>query len=422
MKRLKILVSAFSISPDLGSEPGVGWAMVTKLTKYHDITVLYGDIDLRHRSRRRIEKWLANHGEFNGLKFCYVPQTKTGHFFLKVAHHIKPLRYIYYNSYKCWQREAYAKALALLKTERFDAVHHLTVSSYREPGYLWKLPIPFFWGPINGADNVPWAFFSEFSRTEKYRYGVRNILNLIQRNGWGRMKAAARAAKKVWVVSEADFCMVTSFWGKAAERMPVTGTMPDLQARAGVRRFNGTRPLRLVWSGIHEGRKSLPLLIKALARLNPEVRVDLTVLGDGTETNRWKKLANHLQVNGFIKWKGRVPLPVALSIMNQSDILVHTSIKEGTPTVIMEALSMGLPVLCHDACGMAPVVDESCGLKIPLRCPETSVHGFTAALEDLWTNPQKITALSRGALAKAAALTWENNAKGISESYEKFCR
>ncbi len=68
-------------------------------------------------------------------------------------------RTLYYTGYAAWQRAAYRAALDLHRDRPFDLAHQLNITGYREPGYLWKLPIPFVWGPVGGAADIPPGFF-----------------------------------------------------------------------------------------------------------------------------------------------------------------------------------------------------------------------------------------------------------------------
>ena len=85
--------------------------------------------------------------------------------------------------------------------------------------------------------------------------------------------------------------------------------------------------------------------------------------------------------------------------------------------VVLEAMGWGLPVICHDACGMAAAVDDSCGIKIPFMNPLQSIKGFRDALEGLLRNPEKVERLSAGALRRASVLSWEAKVKEIARSY-----
>ena len=84
---------------------------------------------------------------------------------------------------------------------------------------------------------------------------------------------------------------------------------------------------------------------------------------------------------------------------------------------MLEALVGGLPVLCHDACGMGVAVDDASGLKVPLRDPRTSIAGFRAALMRLLNEPALLETLSQGAMKRAQELNWEEKIRHFCTAY-----
>jgi glycosyltransferase involved in cell wall biosynthesis len=182
--------------------------------------------------------------------------------------------------------------------------------------------------------------------------------------------------------------------------------------------------LRLAWSGQHIGRKALPILLQALAVLRSEQlkldqvpRVEVVVLGEGPETERWKAKAQRLGIADCIRWTGMLPHAAALREVAESDAMAFTSIQEGTPHAVLESLSLAVPVLCHDACGMGVAVNDDCGIKLPMIDPASSIAGFADAIRRLALEPGLVDRLSSGALRRAAELSWDNKARHIAERY-----
>jgi glycosyltransferase involved in cell wall biosynthesis len=419
-KRFKVVITAFACSPYQGSEDGVGWNLVSRLGRHHDVTVIYGDIGKDNRRQRDIQKWIHEYGNPPGVELVYVSQSSFGNCLLQVAHYGKrifpPLVFVFYYAYRHWLRRAYRMAESLHTVNRFDCAHQLTYVSYREPGYLWKLSIPFFWGPITGTVNAPWAYFGILGAWARLRFSFRNLANMIQRKGTRYILEAAREAKVIWVVANEDKRIIHDYWQLNTRFLPATGT--DCTNIANTRKSHCmTDKLKIVWSGILEGGKALPLLLHALSILEEKNRVTLDILGSGPEKQKWLRLSEQLKIDQLIRWRGHMKLADAKSCMADADIFVFTSIKEGTPTVIMEALQLGLPVVCHDACGMALVIDDSCGIKIPMLNPETSIQGFHDAIKKLVNNPQLLIDLSQGAIERASEFTWEKNAEKIASAY-----
>jgi len=176
---------------------------------------------------------------------------------------------------------------------------------------------------------------------------------------------------------------------------------------------------------LHAGRKALPLLLGAAADLKrefPPPKFKIKVLGGGLQTETWKALAHKLQVDDLITWTGQLSRDRALEEMRDADVFAFTSVQEGTSTVVMEALAMGLPVICHDACGMAVAINETSGIKVPMDSPEVSQAGFAGAIRSFLMDPHQVQSLSAGALARARELSWEQKGRQIAEVYESVTK
>lgn len=432
---MRALINAFAFSPYRGSECAVGWNVARALAQRNDVVVICGDIVSSKATQSELIRYFGE-GKRNwrientrgSLEIVYVAPSRFTTL-LERMHHLPGMWFLYYLAYNLWQREAYRVARQLVADCPFDVVHHLNMIGYREPGYMWKLPIPFVWGPVGGGPNEPIAYHTLFSWSGCVKVFLRTVCNEIQKRICWRAREAANRAVKVWAVTEADYRMIHNIWGVECEKMVETGTI--LRPEGYVRRWEGKELLHIVWSGIHTSRKALPILILALQKLasteckewsgclDMSARVVVDVLGEGPETGNWKRLAERSGVARCLKWHGRLPHDQALTVMNAGHVFVFPSLKEGTPHVVLEALSLGLPVICHDACGMGTVVTESCGIKIPLKNPEMSIAGFATALKQVLCNPKVIGHLSRGALERARCLSWEAKAESIEKGYRE---
>jgi glycosyltransferase involved in cell wall biosynthesis len=415
---MRILLSCYYFSPYRGGEAAVGWKYATGLAKLgHEVTVLYGDLSAEQPMLKDLECYEAEAGLPANLRAVHVApdrMTKTIHDW-----HARPgLWFLYYPAYRRWQRQAFEKAGQLHAEQPFDLAHHLTIIGYREPGYLWNMGIPFVWGPINGAAPMPWGFIPGFGWRGRYQHVLRNVMNWAQMRLPSRSRMAARRAAKIWTVTQEDRRMVEDVWGAQAETMIETGATPAGKSR--VRSRAPGEPLRLIWCGILESRKALHLVIEAIARLPDDAVCDLHVIGDGAERRHWQALGDSLHLRERVHWHGRVAHAEVERLMAAGHVLIHSSVKEGTPHVVLEAMAQAIPVICHDACGMGVAVDETCGIKVPMRNPETSVAGFRDAILRLWSEPGLLPRLSEGALNRARELSWENKVKQVAAAYDEI--
>lgn len=410
--RLRVLVSAFATSPYAGSEPGGGWNVVYRLAAHHDVTVLCSP-GLKSEVVEAFARFVEEHGPIPGLTMEWIKPPPVSWLLQREG---TWQRAFYYQGYRSWEKAAHRRAVALHAARPFDLVHRLNMTGFREPGFLWKMDLPYLWGPIAGAVMMPRPFFELLSFRDRVFYFIRNTLNARQMRTKMRCRKAAARSAKIWVVDELNRDMVRDYFGCESSLMLDSGCQPV--DNGFVRRYDATRPLRVLWSGVHEGRKCLPILLHALAKLRESDRsIELTILAEGPETQHWKSLASSLGLDEIVTWTGRLPQPEAVAKMKDADVFVLTSLQEAATHVVMESLASGLPVICHDACGMGVAINATSGIKVPLLDPSTSIAGFAAALEALIDKPGQIAELSAGALVRAEELSWKNKVIEIAETY-----
>ncbi len=413
---MRILLSAFTISPKKGSEWGLGWEFARRLSEQHDVTVIYGDLTAVPTSKLEMESWMRDHPADDRMKLIYVPPSSLAVQY--ASYHVKPgLRSMLYVGYRLWQERVLAVVRQLHQENPFDLVHQLTYATYREPGYLWKLGIPYFWGPFSGGNVIPLRYASVLGMRGTIEAAGRIIVNGLTLITHPRIKHAARAARHVWCTSPREIGIMTRLGAKPTLMLEV-GSAPGEYK---VRTFRPGQALHVVWSGVHIPRKALPILLQALARLGPDTNICAHVLGaryDHVEVDtQTVQLADELGVSSMVKFYGMLPRTAALDVMNAAHVLVHTSLLEGTSTVLLEALSSGLPVIAHDACGMAAAITEDCGIKIPMKSLDQSIQGFADALVTLMKTPELLERLSQGALKRSEALSWQVKMQQVDEAY-----
>ncbi len=419
--RLRVLLSAHECSPAQGSECAVGWNLAARLGKYHEMTLLCasGSMAAPHSYKAAIEAYLKIHGSIEGLRIVCVDQTRLSRFLTAINKALTGIsdgvgnRLLFLLALQSWHAAA-ARTARKLGVANFDVVHHLNPIAYWGVGQLWKLPRPFCWGPVGGMFSVPprmarwlgWmtALFEMFRKLNRYRAS-------------GMVRRIAERASVIWAVSEAEATVIHKLSGRRPRLMVDTGTASNVVGR--VRSYDGDQKLRLCWSGRHWAPKALPILLRALSGSPAASRVSVMVLGDGPETQSWKKLASDLGLSNSIQWMGILPHREAMALMGATDFLVHTSVREAASSVLMEALPLGLPVVCHDACGMGAVINDTCGIKIPLIGPEESILGFRSAIERFVSDRSLLETMSAGALKRASELTWDAKAQEIACAYRE---
>jgi glycosyltransferase involved in cell wall biosynthesis len=143
--------------------------------------------------------------------------------------------------------------------------------------------------------------------------------------------------------------------------------------------------------------------------------VHLAIVGSGPLESRLQEYAAQIGVAAFVHFLGS--RNDVADLLPQFDLLVSPSLSEGFPTVLLEAMAAGVPVIATDVPGSREVVQSGqTGTLVPPRQPALFAEAVLAALADL-------PALANSAIrAKEFALqfTIENAARRYEEIYHRL--
>jgi len=153
----------------------------------------------------------------------------------------------------------------------------------------------------------------------------------------------------------------------------------DTQAR-GCPHLNGASTLTVGHVGSIVSQKGWRVLVEAVQRLRTGgCDINVILAGRGEDAEEACLLAKNS--GGWLKYEGFVADPRE-SVMTRLDALVLMSEQEGLPMAIIEALSVGVPVIATAVGGVPEaVIDGKNGLLIP-----RSVPALAQALERLVQN------------------------------------
>ena len=139
-------------------------------------------------------------------------------------------------------------------------------------------------------------------------------------------------------------------------------------------------PLVLTVGRLHP-QKDQATLLRAFARLLARRPARLLVLGEGPERAALGALAGELGLGGRVRLAGQVP--GALPYMKAARLFVLSSRYEGLPTVLIEALLAGLPVVSTD-CPHGPreILEAGAyGTLVPVGDVEALADAMARALD-----------------------------------------
>jgi sugar transferase (PEP-CTERM/EpsH1 system associated) len=167
----------------------------------------------------------------------------------------------------------------------------------------------------------------------------------------------------------------------------------------GTRRMVAPGSARLITVGRLAAVKNFSLLIRAFAPLAARwPNLTLTIVGDGPERAALEKLAAQLALGDTVKFAGfRSDVDELLA---GSDVFALTSLSEGIPMSILEAMKCGLPVVATRVGGVpATVADGETGLLVD----SGDERALTRALATLIEHPQSAAAMGAAGHARAQA-------------------
>jgi glycosyltransferase involved in cell wall biosynthesis len=154
---------------------------------------------------------------------------------------------------------------------------------------------------------------------------------------------------------------------------------------------NGARPsdrtTRVLAVGRLDVRKGHIFLVEALGRLVREgLDVRLTIVGEGPERGSLEQLARDLGVADRLELPGAVGQDDIPAYFRDADIFSMLSFAEGVPTVLMEAMASGLPVVAPRIMGIPELVED--GVSGTLVTP-AHVEELTSALRRQIEGPEE---------------------------------
>lgn len=405
---LNILVNAYAVSPNWGSEPGMGWNWVTNLARYCHL-----DVITEGEWSREIDEALKSLPQRDNITFHYLPVPEKVRI---MCWNQGDWRFYWY--YRRWQHRSEAKAREIIASKHIDVLHQLNMIGFREPGNLWKIKgIPFVWGPVGGMDLMPVSYLQGAPLKQRLFNKLKNKLNKIQykhsplvRGAINNSSALISAVKGVQDVFE-------ELYHQHSVLINETGVSIDSNIKKN--KSIAGEPLKLIWVGKFDFRKQLPLALQSvIATGKRDIEIHICGTGDDAVIQDMKSIAEDGGIGKQCYWHGNVPHEKILEYMAQSDLLFFTSIMDATSTVVLEAISAGLPILCFNTCGFGPIVKDFAGITVDISNFEKSVNDFSGHLLNIYENRNILNDISSNILLNRDSLTWDSKARQMVEIYK----
>ncbi len=161
-------------------------------------------------------------------------------------------------------------------------------------------------------------------------------------------------------------------------------------------------------------QKGHDVLLQALAEVVQERPVHLLIIGEGTEEAALRRQTRELGLQQWVHFLGmRTDI---WAILQSLDLFVLPSRWEGFPTVLLEAMSQGVPVVATGVSGSRELVQQG---ETGWLVPPEDVAALAEAIRCSLGDPAGSQRMAARAKERAAGFTLQNMARCYATIYRK---
>jgi glycosyltransferase involved in cell wall biosynthesis len=405
----RVLLIAYKIERDKGSEDGTGYHIASELARRPDLSITVIS------RRNNVELLHADLG-FADVQMVGVDVPRAVGFFKRGGRGI-----ILY--YYLWQLAVGIEVRKLLAHQSFDVIHLLNFHTDWAPHFLPKGAARTVWGPLAHHKRVPASLLPGGVPVRVAEW----LRWLVKASFWYGDPFLRMAVRRTDVILAGDDDLSPPFRSATARTrsQPHAGSHPVPVPE----RTRGVRPdecFTVLSVGRFVPLKGFHLTLQAVAafcRALPNARVRLWVIGSGPWRDDLLRCASDLclteDVVTFYDW---LPQGELQQFYCEADVLLYPSF-EAQGLVVAEAMAAGLPVVCLDRTGPAALVRDS-GRLVRRDDPSQVVPDLVRALVErhrVWEEsrndggPHPERAAARAEHERR--LSWASIADGIVSAY-----
>lgn len=347
---MKILISAYACEPDKGSEPFLGWRWSNEIAKHHEVWVI-----TRLNNRAAIEEYLDAKPNKN-YHFVY---TDLSWGLKKIKNGQKGIQLYYY----LWQRQALKVARKLHKEVKFDLVHHLTFGAYTQPTFMYKLDIPFVWGPLGGGEKLP----KIKNRKIEFRSWIYEILRNIQQRIYlflSFTRGAMKKASKILVTTQETYNAIPRKYRDKTMIFQSLGIDEDFM-KFNINYEKSEDKVRILMVGRYIGWKGFDIGIEAFKKvLLKYPNAELHLRGNGHLRKQLEEQCGELINRNIFFINKFLNYDEMYSLYMNFDIFLNCTLHDSGCLALLEAMSAKLPIVCINVGGPKVIATDKNAFKI----------------------------------------------------------
>ncbi len=427
---MRLLLSALSCNPAVGSEALVGFKYAEALSQRYDVMVVTSPPS-QTPNGAELRSCDAGPCSFNEIT---APPL--------LRFEMRQLR----------------MARRLRSSFDFDLVHRVTPGSINLPTWTFRLGKPLVVGPIIAAEPPPKSFSAllkrPFTRPAYPRWHPTRLLARLCRafvNRAGRKATHLHRASRILVGTRTAASLLPDACQAKSRFITYSGVEHDLFVPS-TDNHQPSTVVRLLFVGRLVPYKGLELLIHAFARAAKKTALHLSLVGnaDALYLDYLCQLARDLGLTvldnsqhapvlhssfdeggtrntqhatraSSISFLTPVPRNQLLAVYQQADIFCFPTLCDTYGIALLEAMSCGCAPIVSDVAGAGEIVNGENGLKVPLENPEQYIAAFAENIVSLARNPEQRARL--GAAARKYILTqhdWSRIRAQLFDIYDEL--
>lgn len=170
-------------------------------------------------------------------------------------------------------------------------------------------------------------------------------------------------------------------------------------------------------------RKGLDFLLDALIRIPQNLDYQVRIVGDGPELEHLCSRRNdNSNLTKHVYFTGEIPYTDMEKEYAMADVFIMPSIRETTGTVLLEAISKGIPVITINKFGGATLIDENTGWLYNGSDQESYIENLKTAIMECIENPGEVVRRGNNARKKAERYTWQEKNKKYQKIYDELLK
>ncbi|MGN1372253.1 MAG: glycosyltransferase family 4 protein [Candidatus Coprovivens sp.] len=173
-----------------------------------------------------------------------------------------------------------------------------------------------------------------------------------------------------------------------------------------IKRNFSTKKFNILYVGKLIKRKNADLLLKAIKKIDLNKINKVTIIGEGPEEKKYKKLCKKLKLENYVEFIPKVKREKILEYMDNSEIFVMPSVGETVGLVYLEAMSRGCLTIATRKEGIdGIIINEKNGYLVE----PNSIESIAKTINGIFSsNVARLKSISDNALKSSKKFSEEN--------------